>query len=86
MIIDTFLNIIFGFVTGFLALLPSMTLLPESFNDAWTFIAESFATFLWVLDPTVASFIVVGMQVVIYLYMVMFMVYLFSWLWGLIRG
>lgn len=86
MIIDTFLNLIFYSLQGFLNLLPGLTIFPDSFEQAWDFVATSFAQFLWILDPGMASVIVIGLQTIIYVTMVWFMVKLFTWIWGLIRG
>jgi len=78
MIFSGLIYIVYGIFKAIIALLPSMTLLPTEWYEAWFFIAGKFANFLWIMPA--ADTVVDGIEILMYFAFAIFSIWFFTWI------
>lgn len=86
MILDGLLYIVYVFLYGIISILPTMEILPDSFNDAWEFFATAIGNFLWIAGPSLAGTIILVANIITYASLLLFAWMTFTNIWRLIRG
>jgi len=86
MILDFILYLIYGVLYGVISILPTMEILPESFQETWNFIGSSIANLFYVFGSDIAFAITFTLQTIVYAMLLLFVWNIFVVIWGLIRG
>jgi len=86
MISNLILNLIYGLLFGVFSLLPSVEAFPSTFNDAINFMASSLSHVFYVFPSGVSEAILLVLQTIVNSILVLFVIWLFFKIWGVIRG
>jgi len=84
MIVNLFIDLFYGLLKGIIAILPSMSIMPDAFEDMWEFLATAFSYFLYIIPagetvPTIIN-LIIAFEIAYWTFMAS------DWLYTKIRG
>jgi len=86
MILDALFYLFYAILYGAISLLPSMSTFGVTWTNAWTFLANSFASMLYLLPTSVSSTVTLLLNLLLLFELTIFSFWLFDKVYGWIRG